>query len=229
MVEEHVSTTRTAQVRAQLRSEVLWGKLAPGERLRVSALANRLGVSSTVVREALTNLAEQGLVESTPRLGFTAMALSGDRFDDLTATRVDIERLVLEKAIRNGDVKWEAASIAAHHELAALSMMDEDNPGQLSDAWRIAHGNFHRTLASGCGSETLLAIRERLWNASEVYRILAFTNPSEETQQKNAKQHEDILEAALSRDVALALERTTAHTGTSMRALLEQARVFDKR
>jgi DNA-binding GntR family transcriptional regulator len=51
-------------VHATLKTEILGGVLLPGTRLRVVELAERFSVSQTVVREALTRLAEQRIVEA---------------------------------------------------------------------------------------------------------------------------------------------------------------------
>lgn len=222
-----MAITRAAHVRSELRDEVLWGVLPPGERLRVSQLASRFGVSSTVIREALTKLAADGFVELTPRLGFTVMNLSEEKFQDLTEIRVEVECLAIKMAIENGDVRWEAEVLAAHHRLAALPMLESET-GQLSDAWRIAHGEFHRTIASACNSDTLMGIRARLWGLSEVYRIIAFSHfASPEARDRNASEHEGILEAILARDIALAQDRVRAHSGGSMRELVRGSEMFN--
>ena len=59
-----------------LRSDLLEGRIQPGERLKLPALTERFEVSMTVIREALTRLAEQGLVTVNPQRGFSVMMLS---------------------------------------------------------------------------------------------------------------------------------------------------------
>jgi len=71
------STTRSAFVHAQLREDVLRGVLPPGQRLRLVELAERFSVSQSVVREALTRLAEQGLAVAVPRQEAAARAWTG--------------------------------------------------------------------------------------------------------------------------------------------------------
>src|ERR1700751_193949 len=109
--------TRGAEVYDVLRAELLNGVLNPGDRLRMVELARRFSVSQSVVREALTRLAEQGLVVSTPQRGFRARELSLEDIVRLTESRVQIESMALRLAIERGDVHWETGIVAAHHVL----------------------------------------------------------------------------------------------------------------
>ncbi|HXA91175.1 MAG TPA: GntR family transcriptional regulator, partial [Mycobacterium sp.] len=68
--------TRGAEVFDVLRAELLSGVLKPGVKLLMVELASRFSVSQSVVREALTRLAEQGLVVATPQRGFRVRELS---------------------------------------------------------------------------------------------------------------------------------------------------------
>jgi DNA-binding GntR family transcriptional regulator len=58
-------------------------------------------VSAAVVREALSRLTEQGLVQSNPQRGFIVMPLSVDDLHDLTRIRVLVETLALRESIRH--------------------------------------------------------------------------------------------------------------------------------
>src|SRR3954451_12984440 len=62
--------TRSEQVFSQLRTDILSGRLLPGTRLRFADLTERYDCSTSVVREGLSRLAEQGLVQSEPQHGF---------------------------------------------------------------------------------------------------------------------------------------------------------------
>ncbi|MEU6577263.1 GntR family transcriptional regulator [Streptomyces sp. NPDC046805] len=61
-----VPPTRTEAVLSQLRAEIISGVLAPGEVLKDGEVAARMGVSITPVREAIAQLAHEGLVEVSP-------------------------------------------------------------------------------------------------------------------------------------------------------------------
>ncbi len=66
----------------RLRHEILSGMLAPGERLIEEQLTSRFGISRGPVREALRELAQQGLIEHLPRRGVRVAELSAADADE---------------------------------------------------------------------------------------------------------------------------------------------------
>src|SRR5262245_54862877 len=85
--------TRSNAVFDRLRADLLAGRLQPGSKLKLAVLGARYAASLSVVREALSRLAEQGLVVAHPQRGFSVVALSPDDLTDLTNTRIDVETL----------------------------------------------------------------------------------------------------------------------------------------
>jgi DNA-binding GntR family transcriptional regulator len=93
---------RRHTLRAQVRDELVqWlanGRLRPGERLEETRLARALGVSRTPLREALTGMAEDGLVESVPNRGFRVPGLALTVVQDLYPMLGALEGLALRLA-----------------------------------------------------------------------------------------------------------------------------------
>ena len=116
--------TRTEQVYARMRSDILAGHLTPGAKLPFAELVARYGGSTSVIREGLTRLVEQGLVQAEPQHGFRVVPLSISDLDDLTTARCELEGLVLRLSIAAGDLEWESAIVAAHHTLERTPMGD---------------------------------------------------------------------------------------------------------
>ncbi|HAE59780.1 MAG TPA: GntR family transcriptional regulator, partial [Anaerolineae bacterium] len=75
----------------RLRSAILEGFYKPGEWLRQEKLAQELGVSQMPVREALKELATEGLIEHVPYRGVRVIAFSPDDVGDLYAHRAFLE------------------------------------------------------------------------------------------------------------------------------------------
>ncbi len=198
----------TEQVHALLRAAVLAGVHEPGARLKTAALCEEYGASVSVVREALTRLAEQGLVESEPRIGFRVRQVSLADLRDLTATRIEIEGLALRAAIRDGDVAWESDVIAAHHRLERTPLLADDGPRRISDAWEQAHGAFHAILLEGSGRPWLIGLACTLRDAAELYRRWSQT---QEPGRDIAAEHRGLMDAAVARDADLAVSRLSAH------------------
>ena len=76
-----------------LRQKILKGELKPGERLIEVALAQRLGVSRTPVREAIHKLEQEGLVVMAPRKGAQVATISAQSVRDVLEVRKAMECL----------------------------------------------------------------------------------------------------------------------------------------
>ena len=84
-----------------LRNAILKGELKPGERLMEIALAQRLGVSRTPVREALRKLELEGLVLMIPRRGAVVADITSKDLADVLEVREALEDLAVQKACDN--------------------------------------------------------------------------------------------------------------------------------
>ncbi len=99
-------------VASRLRTAILNGAFAPGERLREEALARALGVSRGPVREALVELERQGLVVINRNRGAVVAQLSRDDLEELYTLRLAIEELAIRRAAESSNL----AAVAAMHE-----------------------------------------------------------------------------------------------------------------
>jgi DNA-binding GntR family transcriptional regulator len=126
MVRARKARTLVDDVHAAIRADILAGRLAPGEPLRMATLRERFAVSLSVVREALTRLSEQRLVRAVPQLGFAVVPASVDQLHDLTRVRIDVESITLRRAVAEGDQHWETAVTDA---LRALLAVAAENTG----------------------------------------------------------------------------------------------------
>jgi DNA-binding GntR family transcriptional regulator len=203
-----------------LRADVLGGRLRPGQPLPVAELASRLGVSVTVVREALTRLSGDGLVALEPRLGFRVVELSVDHLVDLTGMRIEIETLAARRAVRNGNRRWEAELVAAHHLLASTPFPLLPGPPGSADDWWDLHAAFHRWLASGCGSPVLMDVRDRLWNATELYLRWSLGADDPHYLDDAASDHTAMVAAVVARDADTVASLIAAHIQRTATVLL---------
>ncbi len=81
-----------------LRQDILTGRLKPGEHLREIALANKIGVSRTPVREAIRMLELEGLVKIIPRRGAVVADITHKELTDVLEVRNALEQLAIELA-----------------------------------------------------------------------------------------------------------------------------------
>ncbi|MEJ2871501.1 GntR family transcriptional regulator [Actinomycetospora sp. OC33-EN08] len=214
MADTSVKPTRSQEVYDRIRVALLGGQLAPGSKLKINELAARFGVSLSVVREAVTRLAGEGLLEATPQRGFAVATLTVDDLRDLTRARVLIETLALAESIKVGDLAWESSVLAAHHELAHTPVATAD--GHVSPRFTVVHRNFHNALLAGCGSARLEAVATGLRDRAELYRHWSAEFARDDTRDI-AAEHRAIADLTVARDEAGAtralrehIERTTA-------------------
>ena len=218
MPREATAASLTQAVYERLRADLLSCRLAPGDKLRIGELCERFSVSLGAVREALSRLTAEGLVVAEPQRGFRAAPISGDELRDLTAVRVEIEGMCLRRAIAAGDLAWEERLVAAHHRVARLPERDPDDAQRAGEAWSEAHAAFHRALVAGCDSPWLLRLREILYAQTERYRRLSV--PLSRAPRDLAREHREIAEAALDRNLDGAGALLASHLETTTCILL---------
>jgi GntR family carbon starvation induced transcriptional regulator len=202
-----VEQTLNASVFRQIRADIVACRLAPNERLRVDTLRGRYGVGGSPLREALVRLEVEGLVTLEQNKGFRVSSVSRAQLDDLMTTRIEIEGIALRWSIKKGGVEWEANLLAAFHRLSRLKKIERDSG--TNAAWFSEHRNFHAALVAACGSPQLMSIREGLFDQAERYVALSIT--SRFPARNDVGEHEQIMRAALSRNVSRATQLHKAH------------------
>jgi len=212
--------TRSNAVFDRLRADVLAGRLAPGSKLKLAVLGARYEASLSVVREALSRLAEQGLVVPHPQRGFSVFALSPEDLTDLTGTRIDLETLAARRSVERGDLAWETALVGAHHTLAGTPAATAG--GDVNDDWITVHRAFHHALIAGCGSPRLQGLAQGLRDAAELYRIWS-TSLTRDTKRDIAAEHSELLALAIARDADGLATALAAHIQRTTDILLRYA------
>ena len=85
-----------------LRELIVKGELPPGSHLKTNAMAERMGVSLSPVREAISRLAKDGLVESCPYRGACVVQLTPENGKDLYVLRSVLGGLAARLATVHG-------------------------------------------------------------------------------------------------------------------------------
>jgi DNA-binding GntR family transcriptional regulator len=212
-------TSLTHGAYAELRSQLLACRFAPGEKLKIDDLCRRFSVGSSAVREALSRLASEGFVVSEPQRGFRVAPLSVDALRDLTDVRCSIEALCLRGAIEKGGIEWQSQVVAALHRLSHTPIWADKAARRYNDDYAKAHDTFHEVLAAGCGSPWLLHLRTMLFNHSERYRW--FSGPFSRVDRDLDREHREIAEAALARDSDRAVALMNEHLQMTARIILD--------
>jgi DNA-binding GntR family transcriptional regulator len=172
------SPTLAHEIQLRLRDEILRGLLQPGERLMASEHGARLGVSQSVIREALMRLVQQRLVLLEDNHGFRVASVSPKDLNDLTVARELNESAAIVLSIENGGVGWESEVVAAHHRLSITPMRIDTSSPKRTDDWLAAHREFHNTLYEACDNPILFQICESLADRAELYRRWSLIDPA---------------------------------------------------
>jgi len=202
-----------------IRADILSGVLKPDERLRIRALSARYKIGTTAIREALSRLVTDGLVDSQDLRGFCVAPVSREDLVDLTRTRIQVEQLALRQAVKQGDVEWESNILSAFHR---LSHVDAPTSPEKHAAWSQAHQQFHEALVRGCGSPWLLRLCGMFYDKSERYRNLAERQP--DSQRRDIQvEHKALMDAVMAHDADRACALLEEHFWETTEIMLKSA------
>ena len=207
----------------QLRRDVLSGTYGAGAKLKLDELQTAYGFSSSPLREALSRLAQEGLIRADERRGFRVAAISAADLADITRMRVMLDVQALRESIDHGDDAWEAAVVGAYHRLEKVESRLGDGPVVLHDGWTDLHTAYHMALISACPSERLRNWSASLFDQAERYR--RYSARFRKTSRRKSNEHRKLMDATLRRDADTAcalLEEHILSTERNVLAVLDQ-------
>jgi GntR family transcriptional regulator, carbon starvation induced regulator len=210
------SQSATQRAYLKLRHDIITGAVSPGMRLKVDTLKVGLETGASPVREALSLLTSDQLVERLDQRGFRVAKTSRAQFQEILDLRCNLEDLAVRESVNRGDQAWEESLVVAHHHMVRS---DRDN----IEVFETHHRNFHMTLLAACGSPILLRFCGQLYDLNVRYRYLAGRSKSYGRRNVEAE-HRAILDAAVNRDVESVSERLIAHyrkTGAFLAELID--------
>lgn len=190
-----------------LRADIVFGRLAPGEKLRLDKVSQRYGTSVSTMRELLTRLGSEGLIVAEGQRGFEVAPVSPDGFREVADLRQLLECHAIGQSFAAGDLDWEGRVVAAHHKLAVMERRMIDGAGADPEAWKQCDWDFHHALVSACGSKLLMQTHAAIYDKYLRYQMVAVIFRGEIA----AREHQKLLECALSRDAASACEVLETH------------------
>ncbi|MBY3592388.1 FCD domain-containing protein [Rhizobium bangladeshense] len=194
----------------KLRSDIVWGALPPGSRLRSDHLRVTYGVGVSPLREALSRLAAERFVTSIGQRGFRVAPIDEATVRDVTETRIIIEREALRYSILSGELKWETSVVGAFHALSRCPLPSAAGEG--AETWAGYHRAFHMQLLAGSRSAWQQDIASQLFDQSERFRVLLLQRPVGLGAARDiATEHKEIVDAVLARDVDGAISALERH------------------
>lgn len=202
----------------QLRGHILVGTLKAGQVLRQEELARSFNVSRVPLREALSQLEADGLIESRPRRGYAVTSLDTDEIVEV----FDLRMLVEEHAGRIAAHSRTPADIAEVERLVAE--MEQLDPGASDhrNRWTLLNYEFHLRIIESTRRKRLSRIAGTLRSTVEPYVSveLDLTGNAEAA----LREHREMLEALRAGDADGLAELSRQHVGSTARRLLKGLR-----
>lgn len=201
MVGDEVGPVSTGeQAYERIRSDIVFGRLRPGQRLTLEKLRPAYGVGISTLREILSRLTPEGLVTAEGQRGFQVAPCSAEDLKEIAALRLLIEKDALAKSFQAGDMEWEGRVVAAHHKLARLEAGLLAGDDSKTQQWKHYDWEFHQALVSACGSKALLELHSGIYDRYLRYQMVFVIFRG----QVAADEHRALLNCALNRDSAQA-------------------------
>ena len=204
----------TQRVYDDLRAQIVSGEIAPGSRLKVESLKQTLNSGASPIREALSLLTSDQLVERLDQRGFRVSEVSGTQFREILKLRCALEEMALRESLASADADWDEALVLAHHR------MNRTPRDQIAE-FEARHKAFHMALLSACNSPILLKFCDQLYDLNIRYRYLAGRLQGYGSRDVTTE-HADILAGALDRDVDMTVISLLQHYHRTGQFLVER-------
>lgn len=191
------------RMREAIEEEVATGRLPPGTRLDEMELAARFGVSRTPIREALSLLVGEGLLESGPRRGLVVAQASPYRLIEMFEVMGELEAMCARLAARR-ITEDELVALQARHEACRGAARQQD-----PDGYFYANEAFHQALYAASHNAFLTEQAQTLQRRLRPYRRLQLRVRNR--LQRSFEEHQAIVDALRAGDTELAVTATRNH------------------
>ena len=201
-------TVLRQHVYEQIKHDIITCKLAPGDPLSENQFVDRFQVSKTPIREALTSLVQDGLVEYTPNRGFRVTPISVADIKEIFEARIFFEEEIFRLAVKKISDE-EIDALEKHNWVNGDAKSPDHAEDFLESNWK-----FHATLAAASRNSRLLWYYETLMNEAQRLFYMDISQHNREFQWGHG--HEGIIQALRNRDEEAGV--------TAIRETLERAR-----
>lgn len=226
------------QVYQALRSAILTGQLAPGDRLVETQLAEWLQVSRTPLREALRQIQQEGLATADISGGLRVTTITAADAAELYDCRMALEGLAVAGACHNATPdqlrRIEACVLQADSlgnqpplrpvKTSARSALPPDqespSPQQLLDV----DYQFHHLIAEGSGNRRLISLLDGLFDAMALLRIQTLKQNPDVLDIR--LEHRQIYQAIADRDAETAVSAIKSHLSASKARVIQEIEAY---
>jgi len=214
-VTDEAATSATARIVESLTRAIVEHRLHPGTKLAEQKLADHFGVSRTLVRQALYQMARNHLIRMEPARGAFVATPSADEARQVFAVRRMLETEMTREFVRQvtpAHIKALKAHVA--QEKAALAKQDVSGRTELL-------GDFHVRMAELMGNAVLAQLLGDLISRCALITLMYQSTSAAE---HSSDEHADIIKAMAAKDETLAVQLMTEHLQH-----VEQGLQFDRK
>lgn len=199
-----------------LRGELMNGGIKFGERLTEPKLSARFGISRTPVREALTMLCSDGLLQRE-EYGFSPVRPVVPRIRDLYELRLTLELGGVARIMHNPELTHDRALLTAERE--RWLALQADPPAQ-EPGFVVVDEEFHVALLTSAGNAEM--VRALLSVNSRIRHVRMYDFMVNNRIETTIAEHLGILDAILADDLPLGYRLLHTHIGESLDVVLER-------
>lgn len=206
--------TLSTQIYQILREDILSQSIHLGEKLTLKNLQARFQVSSTPIRDALTRLNEEGLVEYYSNIGVNVISLTEQDLQELYQFMGDLDALSIRYASRHPDQEGLRKRLEENIALTAVVEEKDTLTGQETSCWIKASDHFHLMFYDYADNSRLTEAADRLRG-----QLTIFSNAYEREdrpQREIFREHKKIWEAYRQKDYSAAASLMKEHLNRSL-------------
>lgn len=175
---------------------VVNNEVPPGNKINEDSLAIDLGVSKTPVREALSKLAHEGIVQIIPNRGSFKVKLSREDIYEVMLIREALEGVCVRLSAKHANERVIRSLKAIFDEFEAKDLEKDFS------RYSHAHQKFHALIHQTSKSPRLIRILQSMYDLTHMLRVQYFSNP--ERVKMSLQTHRDLIDALQKKDGELA-------------------------
>jgi DNA-binding GntR family transcriptional regulator len=204
-------TLVTEEIYTEIKNQIFSYSLPPGEKINIDQLARDLNVSNIPIREALSRLSSEGLVQIVPYKGVLVSEMSLNELDELYELRIELEGYAARKAtlvIPEAEINW------LNEEMQECFNYIENGEGNLQTVMQM-NEHLHGMILKYAHNENLQRLNEHFLQRIERYLVHARQELNNETVKKEWHEHQAILTAIKERNHQSAEKFMRTHISNS--------------
>ena len=218
--------TRAIEIQNKIREGVLNGDFPGGMRMNEVELATSLGVSRTPVRNALSTLGAEGLLDYTPNSGYVVRSYSSKDIADIYEVRAVLDGLAAKTLAEQGCRIPAAALCTRSSPMAQTSLRSGAGRTRSAGAGSRSTRQFHATVVDATENQHLRAMYRKAKDIPLVTELrFRWFDGSDMSQSQS--EHSEIFDAIVNKQVIRADALAREHTYRSGRRIVEHWRVLE--